>query len=289
VNDAPRSLVVQERTAGQSYLLRVGGFSSQTGTGNFSITAGGPPPPAPTNNACASAINVVESGYAFTNTTATTDGPADASGITNDLWYRYNSSFTGTVTVNTCAGTDFDTAIAIYQPSTCPVGVAPLTFNNDSCGTGSSVTFPGVSGQSYLIRVGSASSGTGTGLLRITNSGAPPTSAGPDVILSDFTAITNWTSSASIGGVRAYSIGSNTCNIGDTNLLWGNSHNGTPALGMNMYKLKNGRLEQIGLSFVKYSCCAAAGNGCGLSCNGTGGSLLGAGCLDVYCSARARP
>jgi hypothetical protein len=33
---------------------------------------------------------------------------------------------------------------------------------------------------------------------------------------------------------------------------------------------------------VKIACCAGAGAGCALNCNGHGGSVLGAGCLDVY-------
>lgn len=100
---------------------------------------------------------------------------------------------------------------------------------------------------------------------------------GPDVILSD---INGFNSFGPVGGVRAYIIGSDTCNIGDENLIWAN--NGTPSLSMNMYRLANGRFEQIGMGWLKTACCAAAGGGCGLSCNGSGGNVLGAGCLDVY-------
>jgi hypothetical protein len=83
--------------------------------------------------------------------------------------------------------------------------------------------------------------------------------------------------------IWAYAIGSRTCNLGDANLIWANR--GTPGLGMNLFRLDNGRLRQIGLSWVKTACCAAAGSGCGLPCNGAGGSVLGAGCLDVYGSS----
>lgn len=101
--------------------------------------------------------------------------------------------------------------------------------------------------------------------------------AGPDVVLSDSTTLSSY---GPIGGIRAYSIGSNTCNIGNQNLLWTN--NNTPGLAMNAYRLHDGVLKQIGMSWVKTACCAAAGNGCNLSCNNVGGSQLGAGCLDVY-------
>jgi hypothetical protein len=101
--------------------------------------------------------------------------------------------------------------------------------------------------------------------------------AGPDVIYSECTSIMNY---GQVGGIRAYALGSNTCNIGNQNLLW--LDNGTPGLAMNAYRLHDGRLIQIGQSWVKTACCAAAGQGCGVPCNGQGGNVLGAGCLDVY-------
>lgn len=101
--------------------------------------------------------------------------------------------------------------------------------------------------------------------------------AGPDVILSESGTVQTF---AAVGGIHAYAIGSNTCNIGNQNLLW--SSNNTPGLASNAYRLYNGRLEQIGMSWVKTACCAGASAGCGMGCNGVGGSQLGAGCLDVY-------
>ena len=100
---------------------------------------------------------------------------------------------------------------------------------------------------------------------------------GPDVVYTDIDGITDY---GPVGGIKAYSIGSDTCNIGDEDLLWTN--NGTPGFSMNMYRLHDGQLKQIGLGWLKVACCAAAGNGCGLSCNGNGGQVLGAGCLDSY-------
>lgn len=99
----------------------------------------------------------------------------------------------------------------------------------------------------------------------------------PDIIYSDCTSVSHY---GPVGTKHAYSLGSNTCNIGDMNAHWTNA--GSPALAMNMYRLKDGRLMQIGLGFCKTACCAAATNNCGLSCNGTGGQWLGAGCRDVY-------
>jgi hypothetical protein len=107
----------------------------------------------------------------------------------------------------------------------------------------------------------------------------PAGAAGPDVLYSGISDIANH---GAVGGIRAYTLGTSTCNIGNQNLLWTND--GTPGVGFNAYRLHGGRMVQIGLSWVKTACCAAAGSGCGLSCNGQGGSVLGAGCLDVYSS-----
>ncbi|GJQ29176.1 MAG: hypothetical protein HBSAPP03_10600 [Phycisphaerae bacterium] len=104
---------------------------------------------------------------------------------------------------------------------------------------------------------------------------------GADVKLGDIQSISNH---GVVGGVYGYMIGSHTCNVGTANLTWAN--NGTPGLAGNAYRLSDGRLVQIGLSFAKTACCAAAGTSsmCAVSCNGQGGSVLGVGCLDVYSS-----
>ncbi len=102
---------------------------------------------------------------------------------------------------------------------------------------------------------------------------------GPDVTYSNITSVAHY---GPVGGIHAYVLDSHTCNMGDQNLLWGFSHNGSPVLAMNAYRMLDGRLEQIGMSWVKHACCAAAGSGCGVPCNGVGGSLLGVGCRDVY-------
>jgi hypothetical protein len=87
-----------------------------------------------------------------------------------------------------------------------------------------------------------------------------------------------------VGGVGGYSIGSWTCNIGDTSMNWNNG--GTPGLAMNAYRLYNGSLTQIGMSWVKLACCVANSGGCvsmaGQSLTCGGGFGLRPGCRDVY-------
>lgn len=107
--------------------------------------------------------------------------------------------------------------------------------------------------------------------------GDPTTRAGGDVVYQNISDVGNH---GAFGGFMSFSLGTATCNIGNQNINWTND--GTPGVGFNAYKLNNGRLTQIGMGWVKTACCAAAGSGCGLSCNGQGGNVLGAGCLDVY-------
>jgi hypothetical protein len=100
--------------------------------------------------------------------------------------------------------------------------------------------------------------------------------AGADIVYSDCTSTINH---GTVGAIRAYSLGTNTCNIGDQNLSWVSS--GTPGCAFNLYRLHNGRLMQIGLSFVKTACCVANSSGCNMTCQ-SGGSGLRAGCMDTY-------
>jgi hypothetical protein len=85
-----------------------------------------------------------------------------------------------------------------------------------------------------------------------------------------------------VGGIHAYIYGTTTCNMGTASLAWING--GTPAASMNMFRLHNGRLMQIGMGFGKTACCVANGSGCGITCQSTGGAGLRPGCQDVYSS-----
>jgi hypothetical protein len=116
------------------------------------------------------------------------------------------------------------------------------------------------------------------GAVCVSGSAALAQADGPDVIYQNITSTWNY---GLVGETRAYAFDSYTCNIGTQNLRWGGSWQGSPALAMNLYRINDGRMVQIGLSWCKQACCAAASTGCG-TCNGTGGTMLGVGCRDVY-------
>jgi len=102
---------------------------------------------------------------------------------------------------------------------------------------------------------------------------------GADVIVGDLQEIGNYTS---VGGVDAFSVGTTSCNVGDTDLQWVANTNEHPVIAQNMYRLKNGRFEQVGMSWLKHGFNALTEDVCGCGCNGHGGTVLGVGCSDPY-------
>lgn len=101
--------------------------------------------------------------------------------IYNDIWYCWTATATGPVKARLCGAT-FDTKLAVYAGCTpCPEAGGIIVCNDDSCGLQSEAAFSAVSGQQYLIRVGSyAATGFGTGSLELAPN-VVPTIGGPIV------------------------------------------------------------------------------------------------------------
>lgn len=136
---------------------------------------GGPPPAG--NDECSGAEVISGQGtFGFDNSTATSSGPIHPVGVCDkfgqpdfdsDVWFAWTSDFTGTARMSTCGNT-VDTKIAAYDTCTCPVDAGASTLldcNDDFCGFQSQIEFPVVSGNCYLLRVGTfpgAGGGVGT-------------------------------------------------------------------------------------------------------------------------------
>jgi hypothetical protein len=109
----------------------------------------------------------------------------------------------------------------------------------------------------------------------------------PDVYCLKVDGLENWSDTT----YRAYSVGTTSCNQGQSPLQWHANDNMHPVIGQNMYRLRpdpvNGhpRFEQIGQSWLKHGFCALDLTECG-SCCGTGCISLGIGCSDPYTAAR---
>src|SRR5688572_30801915 len=86
-----------------------------------------------------------------------------------------------------------------------------------------------------------------------------------------------------VGDIHAYSIQTDTWNVGDENLTWQEFTPIHPIMAQNVFRYRGGRIEQIGLSWIKHGFCALQQAGCG-PCNVQGGCLdfLGTGCRDPY-------
>jgi hypothetical protein len=125
------------------------------------------------------------------------------------------------------------------------------------------------------------------------DSRAAAQTSGPDVTVYDLSSTQNY---GATGGIRGYSVGTRSCNIGNKPLNWCDEEGGCglgttdrdhPVIAQNMYRLKNGRFEQIGASWLKhgFSSTNSTTAGCG---DGTcvapplGDNQLGMGCTDPY-------
>ncbi len=87
------------------------------------------------------------------------------------------------------------------------------------------------------------------------------------------------------GGIAAYSIATQSCNIGNALLDWFDSGGqlNHPVIAQNMFRYKNGRLTQIGQSWLKHGFCAVSEIESGCSpCGATNCDTLGIGCADTY-------
>lgn len=106
--------------------------------------------------------------------------------------------------------------------------------------------------------------------------------SGPDVIVGVLPNVSNY---AAVGGIEAFTVGTTSCNLGAQDLLWQASNTNHPVIGQNMYRLKDNRFEQVGMSWLKHGFLALANNACGCGCINPGnGALLGVGCSDPYSS-----
>lgn len=115
--------------------------------------------------------------------------------------------------------------------------------------------------------------------------------ANPDVIVGDIPDgdVMHYTSTGAVAGKRAYSFGTTSCNIGTTPLTWidcGNPNDPQcrthPVISQNMYRLVNGRFEQIGQGWLKHGFCALQGTVCGACTPGGNCDALFPGCSDPY-------
>ncbi|MFH1716732.1 MAG: hypothetical protein ABIF19_05230, partial [Planctomycetota bacterium] len=164
-------------TAGEQYLIEVGGFSAgATGQGVMNITCS-IQSGAPSNDNCSGAEQVYDvNDLPFDTTSATMDGPGLCVNSPN-VWYSYSAFVTGDVTVSVFGLGNFDAKLAVYNGTYCNPTEDDLIDCNDDFGNSydPELTFKAVAGHDYLIEVGGYNEdATGRGLLTIDSGAAPP-------------------------------------------------------------------------------------------------------------------
>jgi len=112
------------------------------------------------------------------------------------------------------------------------------------------------------------------------------TSIGPDVIVHAVSPGINSYGSEMVSGERihGFSVGTTSCNIGDEDAIWFDHNNQHPVIAQNLFRLKENRFEQIGMSWLKHGFFAVDGSTCG-TCTAPephDGNWLYVGCSDPY-------
>ncbi|MFT3684857.1 MAG: hypothetical protein QM783_08000 [Phycisphaerales bacterium] len=209
------------------------------------------------------------------------------------------------MTASTCTAS-YDTVLQVFTVGAGNTLGTQLDCNDDTCGQGSTIGFTATAGNSYWIRVAGFNGATGTFTLSLSATvampplpDAPARSTGPDVTIGDLSDLGAYTttgtgsawmaSSASVGsttGWRAFAVGTNSWNIGDIPVEWQMSNQLHPNIGQQMYRAKNGRFEQIGMSWLKHGFASTNSSdfpqigACDQPPNGS--TQLGVNCGDLY-------
>ena len=118
------------------------------------------------------------------------------------------------------------------------------------------------------------------------NGPAPPV-AGADLVVcriggSDGSDFNDY---STFQGISAYAFGTTACNNGNTIIDWVSSGENAhlhPVIAQNLYRLKDGRFEQIGMSWIKHGFCAGDAPGCGVCTPDLDCATLAIGCSDTY-------
>ncbi|MBI4602506.1 MAG: hypothetical protein HY721_11155 [Planctomycetes bacterium] len=235
------------------------------------------------SDACGEAPEIRDGSFRGTTAGATADGSASCgeAATSPDVWLRYTASRRGLLVASTC-GSGWDTVLSIH--AACPGTMEnQLACNDDACGTQSRAAIRIEPGETYWIRIG-AFSGLRREFLLTVASREVAGDGRPDPALVD---LEDMQAVGREDGEVACALASTICNLGDAPVDWfGNPDPRHPMLVFNLYRLWNGRFEQIGGSGVKHGCGAAQHSRCKTTCfPNAENTRLGPGCADTYDTA----
>ncbi len=271
-----QSRIVMPVVSGQEYFIRVAGWQGASGPFTMSLfcTAGLP-------DDCLNALPIALGETATGDTSSATsdgDAPCAESSTSPDVWYRYDALADCPVQVSAC-GSSYDTVLSVH--SGCPgTSTNSLVCNDDACAqTRSRVTFLATTGNSYFIRVAGWQGAVGAYELQIDCASAG--GDGPDALAAELNVFNQFGREGAVVGCM---MDLTICNAGNAVLDYHvnpNPHH--PLYTFNLYRLLDGRFEQIGQSWVKHAWASDTANACGFGCQPPGNNQeLGVGCSDTY-------
>lgn len=191
------SLATFDVVAGETYLLRIGGWGDgepgEEGTGTFFV---GPSEEGPVNDFCENAIELdlgeedfieleIDTRFATTSLPRHFDAQLcfedDEEYVYKDVWFRWTATFTAGLELSTCGLVNFDSRVAAYASTTCPPDTSTLVGCGDDDVDEDAINCPNFTsralfnveeGTTYLLRVGGwgtsdpGDSGFGTVIVR---------------------------------------------------------------------------------------------------------------------------
>jgi hypothetical protein len=102
----------------------------------------------------------------------------------------------------------------------------------------------------------------------------------PDIIVGEILDGRRW---GTIDDITSYSFGTDSCNLGTCQADWIAESNRHPLIAQNLFRLKDGRFEQVGQSWLKHGFFAADSTTCSSDCvPAVDGDHLGVNCSDIY-------
>ena len=119
----------------------------------------------------------------------------------------------------------------------------------------------------------------------------PPSNGGIQAVGNEINVqLFTLTGLTSLGRLGAYpngwsglSMSTTSCNVGTGDIPWrAPMQIEHPVIAMNLYRLKDGKFEQVGWSWLKHGFLSTNSNGCGTCQHPGTGSLLGPNCSDTY-------
>ncbi|MGQ0628000.1 MAG: EF-hand domain-containing protein [Phycisphaerales bacterium] len=254
-------------------------------------------------------VSVTGTTVAATATGAATGMPTCGNSVNSrDVWYVCSIPAYGQFAVDTCTAS-YDTVVSIHTICPGQPGAATLVCDDNGCGSlrSRATLYDAEGGRTVYVRVGGNGTNNGTFTLRLTltpHPTPPVTSIGPDVTtgrildIGNYGTATTFVNGGPPGGinVRAFSVGTESCNRGDAVVQWidntnraGYSPTEHPVIAQNMYRYSvvdgAGRFEQIGQSWLKHGFASTNStlSYCG-ACQSPpfGGDQLGVNCTDAY-------